>query len=116
MSETEFKSVEFGNPIPTGQTDREIAEMIAKFRTPPGFSWRDLANDIETVLKTRPRSAAPADPIAPLPRRHPLYGRGLTRRQICDAGCQGWGKYFGLANTEMPCLACEETGLRRGDH
>lgn len=37
------------------QTDREIAEMIAKFRTPPGMSWVDLANDIETVLKGRPR-------------------------------------------------------------
>lgn len=35
------------------QTDREIAEMIAKFRTPPNCSWQDLANDIETVLKGR---------------------------------------------------------------
>lgn len=36
------------------QTDREIAEMIAKFRTPPGLNWTPLADDIETVLKGRP--------------------------------------------------------------
>jgi hypothetical protein len=34
-------------------TNRETAEMIAKFRTPPGFSWQDLANDIETALDMR---------------------------------------------------------------
>lgn len=43
------------------QTDREIAEMIARFRTPPGFSWQPLADDIETVLKTRPRAPIPGD-------------------------------------------------------
>lgn len=31
---------------------RAIAEMIAIFRTPPSCSWIDLANDIETVLKS----------------------------------------------------------------
>jgi hypothetical protein len=31
-------------------TTREQAEMVAKFRTPPGMSWTDLANDIETLL------------------------------------------------------------------
>lgn len=35
------------------QSDRQMAEMIAKFRTPPGFSWQDLANDIETALAAR---------------------------------------------------------------
>lgn len=35
------------------RTDRELAEMIARFRTPPGFGWEDLANDIETLLKGR---------------------------------------------------------------
>jgi hypothetical protein len=39
------------------QSDREIAEMIAKFRTPPGFNWRPLADDIETVLRVRGQSA-----------------------------------------------------------
>jgi hypothetical protein len=31
--------------------DKELAEMIAKFRTPPGFQWADLAADIETAIK-----------------------------------------------------------------
>jgi hypothetical protein len=34
-------------------TNRETAELIAKFRTPPGFSWQDLADDIETALDTK---------------------------------------------------------------
>ena len=38
------------------QSDRELAEMIAKFRTPPGFNWETLANDIDTILKGRPSS------------------------------------------------------------
>lgn len=37
------------------QTDREIAEMIAKFRTHPGGNWTALADDIETLLKSRPK-------------------------------------------------------------
>jgi hypothetical protein len=45
-----------GTVIPP-QTDRQIAEMIAKFRTPPGFDWRPLANDIETVLRSRARAS-----------------------------------------------------------
>lgn len=40
---------------PIIQTDRELAEMIARFRTPPGMNWKPLADDIETVLKSRPR-------------------------------------------------------------
>ncbi len=36
-------------------TNREIAELIAKFRTPPGMSWEPLADDIETVLDTKDR-------------------------------------------------------------
>lgn len=43
------------------QTDREIAEMIARFRTPPGFSWQPLADDIETVLKIRRPAPSPRD-------------------------------------------------------
>lgn len=35
------------------QTNREVAEMIAKMRTHPGGSWEDLANDIETILNSR---------------------------------------------------------------
>lgn len=35
------------------QTDEEIAEMIARFRTPPGFNWENLRDDILTVLKSR---------------------------------------------------------------
>jgi hypothetical protein len=35
------------------QTDRELAEMIARFRTPPGFNWQPLADDIEMALKSR---------------------------------------------------------------
>lgn len=35
------------------QTDRELAEMIAKFRTYPTFNWKPLADDIETVLNAR---------------------------------------------------------------
>ena len=33
--------------------NREIAEMVAKFRTPPGFNWRPLAEDIETLLNSK---------------------------------------------------------------
>lgn len=40
---------------PEPQTDRELAEMVAKFRTPPGFDWSPLADDIETILKARPK-------------------------------------------------------------
>ena len=39
--------------VETIQTDREIAEMIAKMRTPPSMNWKPLADDIETLLKTR---------------------------------------------------------------
>ncbi|MCL5460437.1 hypothetical protein M3M33_17495, partial [Loigolactobacillus coryniformis] len=35
------------------QTNREQAELVAKFRTPPGFSWHDLANDIEFLLNSK---------------------------------------------------------------
>jgi hypothetical protein len=35
------------------QSTRALAEMIAKFRTPPGLSWDDLANDIETAIHSR---------------------------------------------------------------
>lgn len=34
-------------------TDRELAEMIAQFRTPPWFDWKPLAQDIETVFRAR---------------------------------------------------------------
>lgn len=37
------------------QSDEEVAEMIARFRTPPGFSWEPLRDDILTLLKSRPR-------------------------------------------------------------
>ena len=37
------------------QTDRELAEMIAKMRTPPGMNWQPLADDIMAILKDRPR-------------------------------------------------------------
>ena len=38
---------------PIAQTDEEVAELIARFRTPPGFDWRDLRDDILTALKSR---------------------------------------------------------------
>jgi hypothetical protein len=38
-------------------TNREIAEMIAKFRTPPGLNWEPLADDIETLLDSKDRGA-----------------------------------------------------------
>jgi len=34
-------------------TDEEVAEMIARFRTPPGFSWEPLRDDIVTLLQSR---------------------------------------------------------------
>lgn len=40
-------------------TDREIAELVAKFRTPPGFDWEPLADDIETLLRYRLRPYEP---------------------------------------------------------
>jgi hypothetical protein len=45
---------------PMKRTDRENAEMVARFRTPPGFSWVDLANDIETLLKDARKSSLEA--------------------------------------------------------
>lgn len=41
-------------------TDREIAEMIAKFRTPPGFNWEPLADDMVTLLRYRLRPYEPS--------------------------------------------------------
>jgi hypothetical protein len=38
-------------------TNRQIAEMVAKFRTPQGFSWESLADDIETLLNSKDRGA-----------------------------------------------------------
>ena len=35
------------------QTDEELAEMIARFRTPPGMNWEPLRDDILTILKSR---------------------------------------------------------------
>lgn len=35
------------------QTDEQVAEMIARFRTPPGISWEPLRDDILTLLKSR---------------------------------------------------------------
>ena len=37
----------------TFQTNRQVAEMIAKFRTHPFMSWNSLADDIETALNAR---------------------------------------------------------------
>ena len=31
-------------------TPRKLAEMVAKFRTPPGLDWQPLADDIETII------------------------------------------------------------------
>ena len=44
-------------------TNREMAELVAKFRTPPGLNWEPLANDIETLLnaKDRPTQERGAD-------------------------------------------------------
>lgn len=36
---------------------REVAEMVARFRTPPGLNWKPLADDIETVIATVRRQA-----------------------------------------------------------
>lgn len=36
-------------------TNREAAEMVAKFRTPPGMNWKPLADDIETMLDAKDR-------------------------------------------------------------
>ena len=44
-------------PFPP-QSNRDVAELIAKFRTPAGFSWEDLADDIETALNGRVNAAA----------------------------------------------------------
>ena len=38
-------------------TNREIAELVAKFRTPPGLNWEPLADDIETLLDSKDRGA-----------------------------------------------------------
>lgn len=35
------------------QTDEDVAEMIARFRTPPGFDWTPLRDDILTLLKSK---------------------------------------------------------------
>lgn len=35
------------------QTDEDLAEMVARFRTPPGFNWEPLRDDILALLKSR---------------------------------------------------------------
>jgi hypothetical protein len=35
------------------QSDEEMAEMVARFRTPPGMNWEPLRDDIVTLLKSR---------------------------------------------------------------
>lgn len=35
------------------QTDEEVAEMVARFRTPPGCNWEPLRDDIMTLLRSR---------------------------------------------------------------
>lgn len=35
------------------QTDEQLAEMVARFRTPPGFNWEPLRDDIVTLLKSQ---------------------------------------------------------------
>lgn len=44
------------------QTARNLSEMIAQFRTPPGFDWKPLAADIETALVGRGRALDEATP------------------------------------------------------
>jgi len=39
--------------IPGPQSNRQVAELIAQFRTHPGGNWRPLADDIELALDTR---------------------------------------------------------------
>ncbi len=34
-------------------TNREQAELVARFRTPPGMNWGPLADDIETLLDSK---------------------------------------------------------------
>ncbi len=46
-------------------TNREAAEMVAKFRTPPGFNWKPLADDIETLLNSKDRW-----PCGPIPKEY----------------------------------------------
>lgn len=47
------------------QSNREVAEMIAEFRTPPGLKPLPLANDIETVLNDRSAFGVPSETIRP---------------------------------------------------
>jgi hypothetical protein len=35
------------------QTDEEQAEMVARFRTPPGCNWEPLRDDILTLLRSQ---------------------------------------------------------------
>ena len=35
------------------QTDAEVAEIVARFRTPPGMNWEPLRDDIVTLLASR---------------------------------------------------------------
>lgn len=35
------------------QTDEELAELVARFRTPPGFDWMPLRDDILTLIRGR---------------------------------------------------------------
>jgi hypothetical protein len=62
------------------QSDRELAEMIARFRTHPMFDWRPLADDIERVLRFRKemggagsqsRHGTPVEAPSQLPDRSP---------------------------------------------
>lgn len=48
-------------------TDDAIAELVARFRTLPGFSWEPLRDDILTILKSRPAPAQGWQPIETAP-------------------------------------------------
>lgn len=75
------------------QSIRELAEIIAQFRTPPGMNWQPLADDVETALKAeRERCAKIADDQsskAPFGTTHEdeAYASGVERASevIADA-------------------------------
>lgn len=54
------------------QSDEDLAEMVARFRTPPGFNWRPLRDDILTLLRSRDarRNAIAANALIAMSQRH----------------------------------------------
>lgn len=48
--------------------------------------------------------------VAPLRSHHPLYDKGLRRKDICTS-CMGYGWWADMIGQKIACNHCNKTGL-----